>query len=88
MNNNNYCLVPLPIKGTNSEFTESCHGTAKKFEVTHRFKTKRKIGTPIHVKRSLTMITQFNSRRVGASTPDRLWKKTPPQLSPLAMAVE
>ena len=63
----------LTLKDTNSEFS-----TARKLEETHGFKIKRKIGTPIHVKKSLNMITRVNSRRVGSSTPERFWKKLLP----------
>ena len=71
----------LTFKDTNAEFTEGAHSTVRKFEETHNFKIVRKLGTPIHLRKSLDSITQFNSRNLGASTPER-FLKTPLQSTP------
>ena len=81
----------VSFKDTNAEFTEGAHSTVRKFEETHNFKIVRKLGTPIHLKKSLDSLIQFNSRNLGASTPERYLKQTPPQhpsLSPLVLNFE
>ena len=77
----------LTFKDTNSEFTESAHRTVRKFEEAHNFKVVRKLGSPTHLRRSLDSISQFNSKNLGVTTPERLWKKSPPHIPSLSPLV-
>ena len=49
------------MKYTNGEFVETLHSTLRKFEEVHGKKIVRKMGTPVHVQRSLETISTFNS---------------------------
>ena len=68
------------MRHTNGEFTESCHSTLRKSEETHGVKVKRKVGTPMHAQRSITI---FNSKRAGFTIPLRLKKKITLSPSPV-----
>ena len=45
-------------------------------EERHGFKTKRKLGSPMHQQRSWQSLTLYNSKRAGHVTPLRLKKKS------------
>ena len=64
------------MKLTNGEFPESCHSTLRQSEERHGFKTKRKLGSPMHQQRSWQSLTLYNSKRAGHVTPLRLKKKS------------
>ena len=54
----------VTLKETNGEFTETCHLTLKKDEATHGLQSVRKIGTPIHEYKVLTI---HNSTKFGGN---------------------
>ena len=64
------------MKLTNGKFPESCHSTLRQSEERHGFKTKRKLGSPMHQQRSWQSLTLYNSKRAGHVTPLRLKKKS------------
>ena len=64
------------MKLTNGEFPESCHSTLRQSEEKHGFKTKRKLGSPMHQQKSWQSLTLYNSKRAGHNTPLRLKKKS------------
>ena len=68
---------------TNVEFVETLHSTLRKFEEVHGEKIVRKMGTPIHVQRSLETISIFNSERAGF-TPSSVMtiRKSTPRSTP------
>ena len=66
---------------TNSEFVESCHSSLRKSEEKHNFKIARRLGSPVHIEKSLQSLTLFDSMRVGESTPLWLRRKSSSHLS-------
>ena len=70
-------LAGKTFRHTNGEFVESSHHSIKQEDITHNFKIKRVIGTPIHREKSLKSIIWHNSRRAGftKSTEFRLRNK-------------
>ena len=75
------------MKYTNGEFVETVHSTLRKFEEVHGKKIVRKMGTPVHVQRSLETISTFNSSRAGFTPPSEMTlrkstpRSTPPNVS-------
>ena len=65
-------LTGKTMKYTNGEFVETVHSTLRKFEEVHCKKTVRKMGTPIHVQRSLQTLSTFNSARAGFTPPSEM----------------
>ena len=80
-------LTGKTMKYTNGEFVETVHSTLRKFEEVHGKKIVRKMGTPIHVQRSLETISTFNSARAGFTPPSLMTirkstpRSTPPNVS-------
>ena len=64
------------MKLTNGEIPESCHSTLRQSEENYVFKTKRKLGSPMHQQKSWQSLTLYNSKRAGHNTPLRLKKKS------------
>ena len=54
---------------------ETLHSTLRKFEEVHGKKIVRKMGTPVHVQRSLETFSTFNSSRAGFTPPSEMTLK-------------
>ena len=70
------------MKLTNGEFVETCHSSLRQSEERHGLKVKRKLGTPMHMQKSLQSLVIYNSKRAGHITPIRLKKKSLSARSP------
>ena len=76
-------LTGKTMKYTNGEFVETVHSTLRKFEEDHGKKIVRKMGTPIHVQRSLQTLSTFNSARAGFTPPSEMTiRKSTPRSTP------
>ena len=77
-------LSGLTFRDTNGEFSEAIHSSLRIHEERLGFKVVKKMGTIIHLQKSLQSLSTFNSKRAGltSSTEFRLRSKPVVQTAP------